>query len=57
MIRLERPHGSDTVRALGVDSQTGALLIHDPAAGGASRAVMVGEVTPVRLADPAPVPV
>jgi BirA family biotin operon repressor/biotin-[acetyl-CoA-carboxylase] ligase len=56
-IRLERPDGTDTVRALGVDTETGALVIEDPAVGGGTRSVMVGEVTHVRLADAAPVQV
>ncbi|MFL5641283.1 MAG: biotin--[acetyl-CoA-carboxylase] ligase [Chloroflexota bacterium] len=45
LIRLERGEGSETVRATGVDPATGALLIGD-------RAVLVGEITHVRLADP-----
>jgi len=57
LIRLERPNGSDTVRALGVDTETGALVIEDPAASDGARTVMVGEVGHLRVADPHPVQV
>ena len=45
LVRLERPDGTETVRASGVDPATGALLVGD-------RRVLVGEITHVRLADP-----
>ncbi len=55
MIRLEAPHGdATTVRAIGVDPASGALIVEDPTALGSTRHVVVGEVTHVRLADPAP---
>ncbi len=44
--------GSEVVRALGVDSTTGALVIADAAAPAGERSVVVGEVTHVRLAEP-----
>lgn len=54
-IRLERPDGSDTVRALGVDTVTGALVVEDPVAPAGERRILVGEVTHVRLAGSTPV--
>ena len=53
MVRLEAPTGSDTVRALGVDGSTGALVVADPTAATGERHVVVGEITHVRLAEPA----
>jgi biotin-(acetyl-CoA carboxylase) ligase len=53
-IRLEGHGGSETVRAIGVEPATGALLVEDRAAPGGARQVLVGEVTHVRLADSAP---
>lgn len=52
-IRLERVDRQETVRALGVDPETGALVVADPAAPAGSRQVFVGEIHHVRLADPA----
>lgn len=51
-IRLELPDGTETVRALGVDVATGALIVEDAAAPGGERQVLVGEVVHVRLAEP-----
>jgi BirA family biotin operon repressor/biotin-[acetyl-CoA-carboxylase] ligase len=56
-VRLERPDGHETVRALGVDSATGALVVANPDAPGDAHQVLVGEVTHVRLGDPLPVEV
>ena len=56
-IRVERPGGSDTMRAVGVDGATGALILEDPGAPTGERRILVGEVTHVRLADSTPVPV
>jgi BirA family biotin operon repressor/biotin-[acetyl-CoA-carboxylase] ligase len=53
IVRLERPDGGETVRALGVDVSSGALLVEDEAVPGGERSVIVGEVTHVRLAMPA----
>ncbi len=53
LIRLERPDGSETVRALGVDAKTGALVVEDPAAPSGARQVLVGEIGHIRLAAPA----
>ncbi len=53
LIRLERPDGGETVRALGVDAKTGALVVEDPAAPSGARQVFVGEIGHVRLAAPA----
>lgn len=50
-VRIERPGGAETVRALGVDPGTGALVIGDPAAPAGERRVVVGEITHVRMAD------
>ena len=52
IVRLERPDGPETVRAIGVDAHTGALVVADPAAPAGERQVLVGEITHVRLADP-----
>jgi BirA family biotin operon repressor/biotin-[acetyl-CoA-carboxylase] ligase len=56
-IRVERPGGSDAMRALGVDDATGALIVEDPGAPAGERRILVGEVTHVRLADSTPVQV
>jgi BirA family biotin operon repressor/biotin-[acetyl-CoA-carboxylase] ligase len=53
IVRIERPDGGETVRALGVDVSTGALLVEDETAPNGERQVIVGEVTSVRLAAPA----
>ncbi|MEA2609705.1 MAG: BirA family transcriptional regulator [Chloroflexota bacterium] len=52
MVRLETPEGSETVRAIGVDTLTGALIVEDEAVPGAERRVVVGEIRHVRLAAP-----
>lgn len=52
-VRLERPDGTDTVRALGVDSSSGALLVADASVPTGVRPVLVGEIGHVRLAEPA----
>jgi len=52
IVCLERPDASETVRALGVDVATGALIVEDGTAHTGERAVIVGEVTHVRLAAP-----
>jgi BirA family biotin operon repressor/biotin-[acetyl-CoA-carboxylase] ligase len=50
-VRLEGSGGdAEEVRAVGVDGATGALLVEDPAAPGAEREVLAGEVVHVRLA-------
>ena len=51
---LIAPDGdATTVRALGVDPSTGALVVADPTVDGGRRAVVVGEIRHVRLpADP-----
>lgn len=53
MVRLEAPAVVETVRALGVDPSTGALIVADPSAANGDRHVVVGEITHVRLAEPA----
>ncbi len=51
MVRLEGSGGeAESVRAVGVDGATGALLVEDPAAPGGEREVLAGEVVHVRLA-------
>jgi len=53
-VDLTTPDGAvSTVRALGVDSGTGALVIQDPNAPTGERLVLVGEVVRVRLATAA----
>ncbi len=51
IVRLEMHAGeAEDLRAVGVDGATGALLVEDPAAPGAEREVLAGEVVHVRLA-------
>jgi BirA family biotin operon repressor/biotin-[acetyl-CoA-carboxylase] ligase len=52
MVRLEAPTGDATLRALGVDASTGALIVADASAPGGERHLVVGEITHVRLAEP-----
>ena len=52
LLRLEQADGSRIVRAVGVDIATGALLVDDPDAVGWQRAILVGDISQVRLADP-----
>jgi BirA family transcriptional regulator, biotin operon repressor / biotin---[acetyl-CoA-carboxylase] ligase len=52
-IRLERPDGAEIVHALGVDTETGGLVVADPDAPGGVRQVLVGEISHVRLASAA----
>lgn len=56
-IRLEQPDSSETARAIGVDTASGALIVGDATAPDGARQVFVGEVAHVRLADPLPVEV
>jgi BirA family biotin operon repressor/biotin-[acetyl-CoA-carboxylase] ligase len=51
LVRLERPGGSaETVRAVGVDPTSGALLVADPVPGdGPERPVSAGEIRHLRL--------
>ncbi len=50
IVRLERPDGEETVRAGGVDAESGALIVDDDEAPGGSRRVIIGEISHVRLA-------
>jgi BirA family biotin operon repressor/biotin-[acetyl-CoA-carboxylase] ligase len=52
MVRLEAPTGDETLRALGVDASTGALIVADASAPDGERQLVVGEITHVRLAEP-----
>jgi BirA family biotin operon repressor/biotin-[acetyl-CoA-carboxylase] ligase len=52
IVRLERPEGSETVRAIGVDVSTGALIVADESTPSGERQVLVGEISHVRLAAP-----
>lgn len=52
VVRLEHPDGSETVRALGVDAASGALVVEDLAMADGRRTVLVGEIGHVRLATP-----
>jgi BirA family biotin operon repressor/biotin-[acetyl-CoA-carboxylase] ligase len=50
LVRLERPDGSsETVRALGVDATTGALVVADAAGTTGERHVLVGEIRHLRI--------
>ena len=54
MVRLERPDGAaEVVRAVGVDTLTGALLVADEPGGssGGEHPVIVGEIRHLRLDD------
>jgi BirA family biotin operon repressor/biotin-[acetyl-CoA-carboxylase] ligase len=51
-VRLERAGTTETVRAIGVDVSTGALVVADPDAPDGERQVLVGEIRHVRLAAP-----
>jgi BirA family biotin operon repressor/biotin-[acetyl-CoA-carboxylase] ligase len=54
LVRLERPDGTaETLRAVGVDPGTGALLVRSPAAPDEIRSVLVGEIRHLRVAEPA----
>jgi BirA family biotin operon repressor/biotin-[acetyl-CoA-carboxylase] ligase len=49
-VRLERPDGSvETVRALGVDATSGALVVAEGRPGDGERQVLVGEIRHLRL--------
>ena len=50
-IWLQSPTGTRSARALGVDQSTGALVLADSESETGERAVVVGEVTHVRLAE------
>ncbi len=51
-VRLETSAGDVSVLALGVDEETGALVVADPDDRGGERRVMVGEIRHVRLDQP-----
>jgi len=52
-VRLERPDGAvETLLAVGVDPESGALLVRDPAVPDAVRSVLVGEIRHLRLPSP-----
>jgi BirA family biotin operon repressor/biotin-[acetyl-CoA-carboxylase] ligase len=53
LVRLERPDGGETVRAIGVDVSTGALIVEDGRAPNGERQVVVGEISHLRVAAPA----
>ena len=56
-VTLIDPSGAETtVRAVGVDGASGALVVADDAAPFGERAVVVGEIRHVRLAAPTPAP-
>lgn len=51
-VRLDAPDGASTVvRALGVDVDSGGLIVADPAAPSGQRSVLTGEIVHLRLAD------
>jgi biotin-(acetyl-CoA carboxylase) ligase len=53
VVRLEWPDGRvEQVRALGVDTRTGALVVADPGATDGERHVMGGEIRHLRLTRP-----
>jgi len=50
LVRLEDRRGaSEVVRALRVDSMTGALVVEDPSSEGGQRQVLSGEIQHLRL--------
>jgi BirA family biotin operon repressor/biotin-[acetyl-CoA-carboxylase] ligase len=50
LVRLQRPDGSaETVRAVGVDATSGALVVAGPEPGSAERQVLAGEIRHLRL--------
>ncbi|HEY2915799.1 MAG TPA: biotin--[acetyl-CoA-carboxylase] ligase [Candidatus Limnocylindrales bacterium] len=52
-VRLELPDGRvERHRAVGVDAQTGALLVVDPTVPAGERSVLVGEIQHLRLDEP-----
>jgi BirA family biotin operon repressor/biotin-[acetyl-CoA-carboxylase] ligase len=51
-VRLEHGDRQETVTALGVDTESGALIVGDPTTPGGERQVLVGEISHVRMADP-----
>jgi biotin-(acetyl-CoA carboxylase) ligase len=52
-VRLEGAGGSTTVvRALGVDPESGGLIVADPAVAGGRRTVLTGEIVHLRLDQP-----
>jgi BirA family biotin operon repressor/biotin-[acetyl-CoA-carboxylase] ligase len=53
-IRLETAGGDRDARALGVDTATGALILADASTATGEFHVVAGEITHVRLAEPAP---
>ncbi|MEX1169802.1 MAG: biotin--[acetyl-CoA-carboxylase] ligase [Chloroflexota bacterium] len=53
MVRLEHGDRQETARAVGVDPNTGALVVADPGVSGGVRQVLFGEISHVRIADPA----
>jgi biotin-(acetyl-CoA carboxylase) ligase len=51
-VRLEGPDGgSSDVRALGVDPNSGGLIVEDPASAVGRRIVLTGEIVHLRLVD------
>ncbi len=53
-VRVARHDGEiETLHAVGVDTDSGGLRVADPTATGSERAILVGEIVHVRLADPA----
>ena len=51
-VRLDTSAGDASVLALGVDEETGALVVADPDVRGGERRVMVGEIRHARLDQP-----
>ena len=50
LVRLERPDGSaETVSAVDVDPNTGALLVRSPGDTGSTHPVLVGEIRHLRV--------
>ena len=48
-------HGgqTETLRAIGVDTGSGALIVEDDSSPSGERPILVGEIVHIRLADPA----
>lgn len=54
-VRLEGADRDEILRAIGVDVDSGALVVEDTRSASGQRQVLVGEITHIRLADPASV--
>jgi biotin-(acetyl-CoA carboxylase) ligase len=56
VVLIDSSGAEATVRAVGVDGASGALVVADGSAPSGERSVVVGEIRHVRLAAPTPAP-